>query len=153
MSKSRWMSKCQPPWVAPLFNLDRDMRTRVLTNPSNNKEGWWQVYSLPNTDIIWEQGSHLVIAFHKRLFSLIQISNHFEYFTMNTLWWQLRPKRCTLYHVKCFVIIANDTENTTAVALMIINYYIQCENVAFIVEKSGLNQPFHCQFYHFHADF
>ena len=29
------MSKCQPPWVAPLFNLDRDMRTRVLTNPSN----------------------------------------------------------------------------------------------------------------------
>ena len=30
------MSKCQPPWVAPLFNLDRDMRTRVLTNPSNN---------------------------------------------------------------------------------------------------------------------
>ena len=31
------MSKCQPPWVAPLFNLDRDMRTRVLTNPSNNR--------------------------------------------------------------------------------------------------------------------
>ena len=30
------MSKCQPPWVAPLFNLDRDMSTRVLTNPSNN---------------------------------------------------------------------------------------------------------------------
>ena len=29
------MSKCQPPWVAPLFNLDRDMSTRVLTNPSN----------------------------------------------------------------------------------------------------------------------
>ena len=32
------MSKCQPPWVAPLFNLDRDMRTRVLTNPSNNRK-------------------------------------------------------------------------------------------------------------------
>ena len=31
------MSKCQPPWVAPLFNLDRDMRTRVLTNPSNDQ--------------------------------------------------------------------------------------------------------------------
>ena len=41
------MSKCQPPWVAPLlFNLDRDMRTRVLTNPSNDMvqaqwTQWW----------------------------------------------------------------------------------------------------------------
>ena len=32
------MSKCQPPWVAPLFNLDRDMSTRVLTNPSNDTQ-------------------------------------------------------------------------------------------------------------------
>ena len=31
------MSKCQPPWVAPLFNLDRDMRTRVLTNPGKKR--------------------------------------------------------------------------------------------------------------------
>ena len=31
------MSKCQPTWVAPLFNLDRDMSTRVLTNPSNEE--------------------------------------------------------------------------------------------------------------------
>ena len=35
------MSKCQPPWIAPLFNLDRDMRTRVLTNPSNDIKVHW----------------------------------------------------------------------------------------------------------------
>ena len=37
------MSKCQPPWVAPLFNLDRDMRTRVLTNPSNKTWASYQI--------------------------------------------------------------------------------------------------------------
>ena len=43
------MSKCQPPWVAPLFNLDRDMRTRVLTNPSNEWHLRAPFFKLNNT--------------------------------------------------------------------------------------------------------
>ena len=48
------MSKCQPPWVAPLFNLDRDMRTRVLTNPSN----YWEPYPGWSAPVCDQCGRH-----------------------------------------------------------------------------------------------